>query len=79
MSSYGYKCEWCDGLVHEKLLAREVFRHARGYVILEDLAAGVCNKCGHKYYPAQVLKRVEEIALQRKKPDRTESVPVARA
>lgn len=79
MSNYGYQCEWCSGTVREKILPREVFRHARGFVILEDARVGVCDKCGHKYYSAMLLRRVEEIALNRNKAERTESVPIAHA
>ena len=76
MSNFGYQCEWCSGVVRAKTLAREVFRHARGFVILEEVPVGVCDRCGRKYYPATVLRRVEEIALNQVKADRTESVPV---
>jgi len=79
MSAYGYQCEWCRGTVREKTQTREILRHARGFVMLEDVPIGVCDKCGRKYYSAQVLRRVEEIALNRAKPDRTESIPVAHA
>ena len=79
MSDYGYQCEWCDGVVQEKVLSREVFRHARGFVILEQAPLGICDRCGRKYYPARLLHRVEEIAMKREKAERTESVPVARA
>jgi YgiT-type zinc finger domain-containing protein len=79
MSAYGYQCEWCSGTVREKKQAREILRHARGFVMLEDVPVGVCDKCGRKYYSAQVLRRVEEIALNRAKADRTESIPVAHA
>ncbi len=79
MSNFGHPCEWCDGTVGEKTLAREVFRHARGFVILEDVPVGVCHKCGRKYYSAQTLHRVEAIATHRTQADRTETVPVAHA
>ncbi|MBI4023984.1 MAG: YgiT-type zinc finger protein [Verrucomicrobia bacterium] len=79
MSDYGYQCEWCDGVVLEKILPREIFRHSRGFVILEDAPVGVCIKCGHKYYGAKILRRVEEIAMNRDKAKRTERIPVAHA
>ncbi len=74
---YGYKCEYCDGIVQEKIVKREAFKHRRGFVILENVPVGVCNKCGHHYYHATLLYRVEEIALKKKLPERTELVPVA--
>jgi YgiT-type zinc finger domain-containing protein len=79
MSNYAYQCEWCEGTVREKILPREVFRHARGFVILENPAVGICDKCGRKYYSAKVLHRVEEIAVNREKAARTETIPVADA
>ncbi len=79
MSDYGHQCEWCDGTVRQKILPREVFRHARGFVILEDAPVGVCDRCGHKYYSARILHRVEEVALHREKAERTEPIPVAHA
>jgi len=79
MSNYGYQCEWCDGTVREKILPREVFRHAKGFVILEEAPVGVCAKCGRKYFSAKILHRVEEIAVNRDKAERSESVLVARA
>ena len=79
MSDYGYHCEWCEGTVREKIMPREVFRHARGFVILEDAPVGVCDNCGHKYYSAKILHRVEGIVLHREKAERTEAIPVAHA
>ena len=79
MNAFGHQCEWCEGLVRERVVPREVFRHARGFVILEDVSVGVCEKCGRKYFSARTLRRVEELALHRDRAERTESVPVARA
>jgi YgiT-type zinc finger domain-containing protein len=77
MSNYDYQCKWCEGTVREKKLAREAFRHAKGFVILEDVPVGVCDKCGRKYCAATTLRRVEEVVLHREKAERTEPVPVA--
>ena len=59
---YGYKCEHCDGIVREKLVQREAFKHKKGFVILEDVPIGVCNTCGTRYYHASLLHRVAEVA-----------------
>ena len=74
---YGYRCEYCDGIVQERVVKREAFKHRRGFVILENAPIGVCNKCGYHYYHATLLYRVEEIALNRRPSERTELVPVA--
>jgi YgiT-type zinc finger domain-containing protein len=74
---YGYKCEYCDGIVQERVVEREVFKHRDGFVILENVPVGVCDKCGYRYYHSSLLHRVEEISTKREAPKRIESVPVA--
>ena len=59
---YGYKCEYCDGIVREKIVKREVFKHKDGFVILENVPIGVCDKCGTRYYHARLLRRVAQVA-----------------
>jgi YgiT-type zinc finger domain-containing protein len=78
-SKFGYRCEYCDGTVREKVVEREAFKHKEGFVILEDVVIGVCDKCGNRYYSADTLKRVEAIATGKIPPERTEEVPVAHA
>ena len=46
---YGYKCEYCEGLVQPRLVNREVFKHRDGFVILENVVMGVCDVCGNRY------------------------------
>ena len=64
-------------MVREKQVEREAFKHKTGFVILEDVVIGVCDQCGNRYYSADTLKRVHEIATGSTPPDRTELVPVA--
>ena len=74
---YGYKCEYCDGIVQERVVEREAFKHRHGFVILEKVPVGVCDKCGYRYYHSSLLHRVEEIAAEKRAPERVERVPVA--
>ena len=74
---YDYKCEYCGGTVKEKLIEREAFKHRKGFVILENVPVGICDKCGGRYYHSTILQRVEEIAEGKRAPERTESIPVA--
>ena len=74
---YGYPCEYCDGIVEERVVEREAFKHQDGFVILESVPVGVCSNCGYRYYHSSLLHRVEEIAAREKPPERMESVPVA--
>jgi hypothetical protein len=40
---------------------------------------GVCDVCGDRYYSAEILHTVHEIATGRRLPERTEAVPVDHA
>lgn len=73
---YGYKCEYCDGIVREKIVKREVFKHKDGFVILENVPIGVCDKCGTRYYHARLLRRVAQVAAGQVTA-RSEQLPVA--
>ncbi len=77
MAMYGYKCEYCDGIVRQRVVEHEAFKHHTGFVILENVPVGVCDTCGYRYYHASLLRRVEEIAVRRQMPERMEMVPVA--
>ena len=74
---YGYKCEYCEGKVKEKIVKREAFKHKAGFVILEDVPIGICDSCGYRYFHSSILKKVDEIGSRKKLPERTENVPVA--
>lgn len=74
---YGYHCEYCDGTVKPRRVEREAFKHKRGFIILEDLTIGVCDSCGNRYYSADILHAVEDLATGKRAPERTESIPVA--
>ena len=74
---YGYRCEYCDGTVQERIVEREAFKHRGGFVILEDVPVGVCDNCGYRYYHSTLLHRVQEVAANKQSPTRMEEVPVA--
>lgn len=74
---YGYKCEYCEGTVRPKRVKREAFKHKTGFVILEDVIIGVCDLCGTRYYSADILHAVNDIATGTRPFDKTEEIPVA--
>jgi len=76
---FGYRCEYCEGKVQAKRVDREAFKHKAGFVILEEVTIGVCDRCGNRYYSADTLKRIQAIAEGTIRPERTERVPVAHA
>lgn len=73
---YGYPCEHCDGTVQPRVVEREAFKHKKGFVILGNVVVGVCDSCGSRYYSAEILHTVHEIATGKRQPERTESIPV---
>lgn len=73
---YGYPCEYCKGTVQPREVEREAFKHKKGFIILEDVTIGVCDTCGNRYYSADVLHTVHELASGSRKPERMAEVPV---
>jgi len=74
---YGYRCEYCEGTVKSRVVERESFKNKNGFIILEGVAIGVCDRCGNRYYIAEILHAVHEIGTGKRMPERTEEVPVA--
>lgn len=74
---YGYQCECCEGTVRPRSVAREAFKHKKGFVILESIVIGVCDRCGNRYYDAEILHAVHAVATGKRKPEKTMSIPVA--
>jgi YgiT-type zinc finger domain-containing protein len=75
---YEFACEHCGGVVRERRVEQEAFRHKGGFVILEDAPIGVCEKCGARYFDASILRRVAEVGRSSVPPLRTMEVPVDR-
>lgn len=73
---YEYRCEYCEGTVRSRLVNREAFKHKSGFVILENISIGICDSCGNRYYSADILHAVHEIATGKKAADRKEEIPV---
>lgn len=73
---YDYKCEYCDGTVRSKKVKREAFKHKTGFVILEDVIIGVCDLCGTRYYSADILHAVNDIAMGTRPFEKIEEIPV---
>lgn len=76
-STYGYPCEYCEGSARPKKVEREAFKHKKGFIILEDVVIGVCDVCGSRYYSADILHTVHDIANGTRPFERLEKIPVA--
>ena len=71
----GETCEYCRGPIVEKHVS--LHRKIKGkYVLIEHVPAGVCKKCGTRYFAANVLKTVEESIHGRRPAEREVLVPV---
>lgn len=71
----GERCEYCQGAIVERRV--NLSRKVRGkYILIENVPAGVCSKCGTRYYAANVLKTIEETIRGRKKVKKEVLVPV---
>lgn len=71
----GETCEHCGGAITERIV--EVTRKVRGkYVLIENVPAGVCGRCGLRYFAAAVLKAVDEAVRGRGRARREVVVPV---
>jgi len=79
MSEFGYGCEHCEGTVRAKRVQREAYKHKTGFVILEDVTVGICDRCGSRFYTADTLKRVQDVATGVVAAERFDEVPVAHA
>ena len=74
---YGYECEHCEGTVRPKKVDREAFKYKKGFIILEGITVGVCDVCGMRYYSAEILHAVHDIATGAKPFERIEQIPVS--
>jgi YgiT-type zinc finger domain-containing protein len=74
---YGYKCEYCSGTVRPKKVAMEGFKHKDRFILLEDVVIGVCDTCGNRYYSADILHAVQQLATGKRARERMTEVPVA--
>ena len=75
---YNFPCEHCEGFVRERRVEREILRHKGGFVLLEDVPIGICEKCGARYFDASVVRRAAEIGRGMAPAERTIEVPVGR-
>ena len=78
MAMYDFSCEHCGGMVRERIVDREVLRHKGGFVALENVPIGVCEKCGARYFDASVVRRVAEIGRGTTPPEGSMEIPVGR-
>jgi YgiT-type zinc finger domain-containing protein len=60
------RCEYCDGVV-EKAITRVSFKYKKETIYVDHVPVRMCRKCGEVYYEAEVYKRLEKLAENRRK------------
>jgi YgiT-type zinc finger domain-containing protein len=68
-------CEYCNGEVRAKTVTVH-YRHKGKLVVIENVPARVCRRCGERYYDAVTVERMEAIARRKKTAEKTVVVPI---
>ena len=74
-----HHCDFCPGTVEALVAHFEPIRVCERLVLLDGIVIGKCNRCGHRYFPADVVKRAEQAAQHPDQATRRESIPVVAA
>lgn len=63
--NYG-ECEVCDEKLEAKLIKQDFWIHGK-LVVIDNVPAGVCPRCGAKVVGAEVGKRIADVLASPKK------------
>lgn len=70
-------CEYCNASLPESEKLVTVYRHRQGqHFIFERVPARVCQRCGERYFAAQVVREMDRLMKEPKYPSSLVSVPV---
>ncbi|MBI3247528.1 MAG: type II toxin-antitoxin system MqsA family antitoxin [Deltaproteobacteria bacterium] len=68
-------CEHCNGKLRTKTVTVP-YRHKGKLVLIENVPARVCRRCGERYYDATTVEQMEMIARHKKAAEKTVVVPI---
>lgn len=71
-------CDRCLAGSLEHHLVREYYRVNKGLVVMENVPAYVCDRCGERYYDANVAKQMRKLGALGKQIKRRTSFPLIR-
>ncbi len=58
----GDRCDFClEGRLRSRQV-REYYRAGKSLVVMDGVPAYVCEKCGERYYEANVAKKMRQLA-----------------
>ena len=69
-------CEFCEGTVEYRRV-RARFRFKGDTIYVDHVPAWVCVRCGEQYFDAPVYKRLEAIARDRNRIEKSICFPLA--
>ena len=69
------KCVFCGGNLKKKKVTFS-YEENEKYLLVENVPAEVCFKCGEKIYPPEVTKELFKFASEEIPPVRVKKVPV---
>jgi len=68
-------CDYCGGTLFPKIANIE-FRVKGELLVIENVPAEVCNRCGEKYLSAEADAGIERLLKSKPKVEKTIAVPV---
>jgi HTH-type transcriptional regulator/antitoxin MqsA len=68
-------CEYCGGELRAKIVTVH-YRHKGKLILIENVPARVCRRCGERYYDATTVEKMEAIAQRKRTKEKTVLVPI---
>ena len=74
----GDRCDFCSEGRLRFQQVREYYRAGKGLVVMEKVPGYVCDKCGERYYEADVAKQMRQLAKKGMRTKTRISFPLVR-
>jgi YgiT-type zinc finger domain-containing protein len=71
-----HRCDFCSGTVRPTIASSEPIQVRDGIVLIDGVEIGKCDRCGHTYFPAAVVKAAERVAASPDTASRIAQIPV---
>jgi len=69
------RCDLYAGKVEKKLISYTLF-YENHWIIVENIPAKVCQRCGEKLFDPEVVERLQKIIWNRQTPQKKIKMPV---
>ena len=71
----GPLCEYCPGHIQQQKITLD-YRRGDDLMVIENVPAGVCDRCREQYFDAHTVKLLEQVFAHPPKTRRRIQVPV---